>query len=103
MMPSLSTPGLNDVLRPEARPPLISSDRVRVIIRCLVGHWLVIAAAGYVWDLLHQTKEKLTNGAGRPFGDDFINYWSGAWLAWHGRASEIYDFSAFHAFQQALV
>lgn len=40
--------------------------------------------------------------AGRPFGDDFINYWSAAWLAFHGRAAEIYDWNAFHVFQTGV-
>lgn len=57
----------------------------------------------YTYDLLRQTREQLTNGVSRPFGDDFINYWSGAYLAWHGRVAEIYDPAAFHAFQQSVV
>lgn len=39
---------------------------------------------------------------GRPFGDDFINYWSAAWLAFHGRAAEIYDWNAFHVFETGV-
>ena len=53
-------------------------------------------------DLLQQTKEGLSNGLGRPFGDDFVNYWSGAFLAFHGRVAEVYDFAAFHAFEQSV-
>ena len=62
------------------------------------------AAAGiiYLYDLWRQTQDHLTNGAGRPFGDDFINYWSAAYLALHGRAAEIYDPAAFHAFEQTV-
>ena len=41
--------------------------------------------------------------AGRPFGDDWVNYWSAAWLALHGRAAEIYNVNAFHSFQQTIV
>ena len=67
--------------------------------RCFAAAATVI----FVWDLLRQTHHHLTNGAGRPLGDDFINYWSGAFLAWHGRAAEIYNWSAFHAFEQAVV
>lgn len=63
----------------------------------------VVAAIVYVADLLAQTRDHLSNGAGRPFGDDFINYWSAAYLAWHGRASEIYDFQAFHIFEQSVI
>ncbi len=64
-----------------------------------------VAAAlfGYFYDLLHQTHNHLLNAVGRPFGDDWVNYWSGAFLALHGRAAEIYDIHAFHAFQQSIV
>ena len=64
-----------------------------------------VAAAlfGYFFDLLHQTHNHLVNAAGRPFGDDWVNYWSAGYLALHGRAAEIYDLSAFHAFQQTIV
>jgi arabinofuranan 3-O-arabinosyltransferase len=65
--------------------------------------WIGVASAAYVVDLLHQTRDGLTDGAGRPFGDDFINYWSAAFLAWHGRAADIYNWSAFHAFEQSVV
>jgi arabinofuranan 3-O-arabinosyltransferase len=65
--------------------------------------WIAVAGAVYVFDLLRQTRDGLTNGAGRPFGDDFINYRSAAFLAWHGRAAEIYDWSAFHAFEERIV
>ena len=58
---------------------------------------------GYFFDLLHQTHNHLVNAAGRPFGDDWVNYWSAACLALHGRAAEIYDVNAFHAFQQTIV
>jgi arabinofuranan 3-O-arabinosyltransferase len=64
--------------------------------------WIAVAGAVYVFDLLRHTRAGLTNGAGRPFGDDFINYWSAASLAWHGRAGEIYDWSAFHAFEERV-
>jgi hypothetical protein len=52
--------------------------------------------------LLQQTREGLSNGLGRPFGDDFANYWSGALIAFHGRVAEVYDFAAFHAFEQSV-
>jgi arabinofuranan 3-O-arabinosyltransferase len=64
-----------------------------------------VAAAlfGYFVDLYHQTANHLVNAVGRPFGDDWVNYWSGAFLALHGRAAEIYDLHAFHAFQETIV
>lgn len=68
----------------------------------LARSFIAVAAAIYLFDLWQQTRDHLTNGALRPFGDDFINYWSGAYLAWHGRAGEIYDPAAFHAFQQSV-
>jgi arabinofuranan 3-O-arabinosyltransferase len=69
------------------------------IARCYVAAAMFV----YVADLLRQTHDHLTNGAGRPFGDDFVNFWSGPFLAWHHRANEIYNFDAFHAFQQSIV
>jgi hypothetical protein len=69
------------------------------IIRCYVA----VAAAAYLIDLLRQTREALTDGAGRPFGDDFVNFWSGAFLALHHRAADVYDRAAFHAFEQSVV
>lgn len=69
-----------------------------------VAHTFVVAAAAmYFIDLYQQTRDHITNGLGRPLGDDFINFWSGAFLAWHGRVSEIYDVNAFHAFEQQVV
>jgi arabinofuranan 3-O-arabinosyltransferase len=65
--------------------------------------YIAAAVFGYFFDLLHQTHNHLINAAGRPFGDDFVNYWSGAFLALHGRSAEIYDFAAFHAFEQSIV
>jgi hypothetical protein len=69
------------------------------IARCFVA----VAVIAYVIDLLRQTRDGLTDGAGRPFGDDFINFWSGPFLAWHHRIAEIYNFGAFHAFEQSVV
>lgn len=65
--------------------------------------WIPVAVVFYVLDLWRQTAAGLTNGSGRPFGDDFINYWSAGYLAWRQRAAEIYDWSAFHAFQEQVV
>jgi hypothetical protein len=81
-------------MRSAGLPPLAAT-----IARCFIG----AAAIMYVYDLLQQTSVGLTNGAGRPFGDDFINYWSGAFLAWHGRVAEIYNPVAFHVFEQSVV
>src|SRR6266508_2111399 len=75
----------------------------RDFARKLAHTWIVLAGVAYFADLLRQTRAGLTDGDGRPFGDDFINYWSGAFLAWHQRAGEIYDWAAFHSFQQSIV
>ena len=65
--------------------------------------WIFVAGAFCLWDLLRHTKVGLTDGAGQPFGGDFLNYWSGAMLAWRGTAAEVYDWNAFHAFQESAV
>jgi hypothetical protein len=84
---------------PRPRPPWLAPARLRFLA---IG-WILIASAGYLWDLASKTQARLTNGAGFAFGDDFIDFWSGAWLAWHGRSGEIYDWMAFHVFQQTVV
>jgi len=74
-------------------------DTLRLAARC----WIVLAAIAYLIDLLRRSRVGLTDGIRSPFGDDFINYWSGAYLALHGRAAEVYDFAAFHAFETSVV
>lgn len=85
-----------------AAPPAgtfpIRHDLVLATARC----WIVLAAAFFAWDLWRTTRVGLTDGIDRPLGWDFINYWSGASLAWRGAAARVYDWNAFHAFQQAL-
>jgi hypothetical protein len=76
-----------------------TATRTTTVARSFVA----AAALIYLYDLLGQTHDHFTNGAGRPLGDDFINFWSGAYLAWHGRATEIYDPAAFHVFEQSVV
>lgn len=73
--------------------------RLKLLARC----WIVVAPVIYLVDLLQQTRLDLTDGIRRPFGDDFINFWSGAWLALHERAREVYDFDAFHLFETSVV
>jgi arabinofuranan 3-O-arabinosyltransferase len=73
--------------------------RVITVARSFVA----AAVFGYFFDLYHQTQNHLLNAAGRPFGDDWVNYWSAGYLALHGRAAEIYDLHVFHAFQQTIV
>jgi hypothetical protein len=77
---------------------LLDPARLKIIARC----WIVIGSIAYAVDLLHQTQDGLSDGMRRPFGDDFVNYWSAAFLALHGRAAEVYDFAAFHLFEQSV-
>ena len=63
----------------------------------------MVAAAVYAADMLRTGASSLTDPNGRPLGDDFLNYWSGAFLAWHGRAADVYNWPAYHAFQQSIV
>lgn len=81
------------------RRSLLDDDLVRAMAQC----WVVMAAIYCIFDLPRQLTDGLTNGAGRPFGDDYINYWSAAYLAVHQQAKLIYDWSGFHAFQQSVV
>ena len=68
------------------------------VARCYVAvRWSPIS-----W-ICCDNRDGLTDGMGRPFGDDFVNFWSGPFLAWHQRSAEIYNFSAFHAFEQSVV
>jgi len=64
--------------------------------------WIAVAGAFYCYDMLRDTGDSLTSN-GRPLGDDFVNYWSGAFLAWHGRAADVYNWPVYHAFQQSIV
>lgn len=70
-------------------------------LRAIAISWCAIAPVVYFVDLLSPRLFDATR-AGRPFGDDFINYWSAAWLAFHGRAAEIYDWKAFHVFETGV-
>ncbi|MDJ0943528.1 MAG: glycosyltransferase family 87 protein [Kiloniellales bacterium] len=63
----------------------------------------VVSIAAYAIDLSGQTAVGLSDGKGRPLGDDFVNYWSAAVLAVEGRTAEIYDLAAFNAFQSGAL
>ncbi|HEX4370675.1 MAG TPA: glycosyltransferase family 87 protein [Rhizomicrobium sp.] len=77
----------------------LNPERLRRIALAL----LAAAAVGAVFHIWSETRAGLTNGHGIPLGEDFINFWAGAVLAARGHAHTVYDFNAFHAFQQALV
>ena len=70
--------------------------------RTLRGSGSPIAGAFYGYDILRDTGASLTSG-GRPLGDDYVNYWSGAYLAWHGRIADIYNWPVYTAFQKTIV
>src|SRR5947209_9307424 len=87
-------------MRPESNLPILrDADLLRKIARV----WIALTAAFCAFDLYRKTAVGLTDGDGRPIGDDFVNYFSGAWLALHQRAAEIYHWPAYHAFQETLV
>jgi|SRR5665213_105301 len=82
---------------------LMRAPAVPNLVITVARSFVAAALFGYFFDLLHQTHNHLLNADGRPFGDDWVNYWSGGYLALHGRAAEVYDLNAFHAFQQTIV
>jgi hypothetical protein len=78
------------------------SSTLAARLRTLAICWIPAAAVIYLLDLLRQTRDGLSDGAGRPFGDDFINFFSGPYLAWHGQAATVYDWNGFHAFEVSV-
>jgi hypothetical protein len=73
------------------------------LLRRIAHLWVALAGAFCLFDLYRKTAVGLTDGDGRPIGDDFVNYFSGAYLALHQRVAEIYHWPAYHAFQEQLV
>jgi arabinofuranan 3-O-arabinosyltransferase len=71
------------------------------LARAIARTWIVVVGVFYCYDILRDTGGTL-NSNGRPLGDDYINYWSGAYLAWHGRLAEIYNWPVYHAFHQNI-
>lgn len=65
--------------------------------------WCLIAAPLLLFYLWQQLEQGWTDGQGHPFGEDFINFWSGAWLAQNGHWALVYDLNAFHRFEQSVV
>src|SRR5437879_4090457 len=72
------------------------------LARAIARTWIVVVGLLYCYDILRDAGGSL-NSNGRPLGDDYVNYWSGAYLAWHGRIAEIYNWPVYHAFQQGIV
>jgi hypothetical protein len=80
--------------------PVLGDD---ALLRKIAHVWVALAGAFCLFDLYRKTAVGLTGGDGRPIGDDFVNYFSGAYLALHQRVAEIYNWPAYHAFQEQLV
>jgi arabinofuranan 3-O-arabinosyltransferase len=89
--------GVRALLRGNISP--ISFDWIKTLARCAVAVGVIL----YVNDLVQDARGGMTDGLGHAIGDDFINFWSGPFLAWHHRAAEIYNLMAFHAFEQSVV
>ena len=87
-------------MRNQSTLPVLGDD---ALLRRIAHVWIALAGAFVVFDLWRKTGVGLTDGDGRPIGDDFVNYFSGAWLALHQRVGEIYHWPAYHAFQEQLV
>src|SRR5947209_6994986 len=73
------------------------------LLRKIALMWIALTGAFCAFDLWRKATVGLTDGDGRPIGDDFVNYFSGAYLALHQRAAEIYHWPTYHAFQESLV
>lgn len=71
-------------------------------LRTIAWVWVVIAGAALVFELTQHAKIGLTGNDGRPLGDDFINYWSGAYLALHRHAAEVYNWPVYHALLESV-
>jgi hypothetical protein len=73
------------------------------LTRRVAWTWIVVVGLFYCYDMLRDTGGTLTDPTQRPLGDDYVNYWSGAFLAWHGRVTDVYNLRVYHAFQQSIV
>jgi hypothetical protein len=47
------------------------------LARTVARTWIVVVGLFYCYDMLRDTAGSL-NSNGRPLGDDYVNYWSGA-------------------------
>src|SRR5437588_4951790 len=87
-------------MRNQVTLPILGDD---ALLRRIAHVWIALAGAFCAYDLWRKTGVGLTDGDGRPIGDDFVNYFSGAYLALHQRVAEIYHWPAYHDFQEHLV
>jgi hypothetical protein len=72
-------------------------------LRRIAWLWLPVTVAALILHLWQQCSVSLTDGQGHPFGEDFINFWSGANVAVAGTPELAYDFLGFHAYEAAIV
>lgn len=71
--------------------------------RRIARSWCVIMALLFCVYIARQWRVGMTDGAGHPFGEDFLNFWSAARLAISGQSALIYDLARFHDFETAIV
>lgn len=71
-------------------------------LRTIAWIWVAIAGVALLFEFWQHTRTGLTGADGRPLGDDFINYWSGAYLALHQRAADVYRWPVYHAFLESV-
>lgn len=78
---------------------VFTARRVRwiAVLWCLI--WPPLMAA----HVLNQLRAGWTDGVDRPFGEDFLNFWSAAKLAISSRWHSIYNIPSFHEFQVGVV
>ncbi|MBV9747217.1 MAG: DUF2029 domain-containing protein [Acetobacteraceae bacterium] len=89
---------------PSRQPAAVPSAKpAGTLLRDAARVWVALASVYYALDLLRQFRDGFADATGRAFGEDFINYWSGAFLALHHRAFDIYNYPVYHAFQQTVV
>ena len=81
------------------RGSLFTNERMIRLARI----WCLIWPPLLAWHVAGQLRAGLTDGVDRPFGEDFINFWSAARLAVTQRWASIYDIAAFHDFQVGVV
>jgi arabinofuranan 3-O-arabinosyltransferase len=78
----------------------ITPARVRRVAVVLIAVGFAVLA-GDAWK--HLQHGGVTDLEGELLGRDFVNFWSGAKLAIHGRAADAYNAVTLHAFQKAHV
>lgn len=84
-------------------PPAGGDIMNPVRLRRIAFIWCAVAGVLLALYLARQLRAGLTDGMGHPFGEDFLNFWSGARLALTGRAEAVYDLARFHAFETGVV